>query len=99
MAKKLLIEEVDPSPSPKTEHAQPKSILKNSSATVTPKVTQSEPPATAEQEEREKNFLIPLDVSWNWEKVEDCGKLRVTINIPDLVRLSNYDLVRILTPL
>lgn len=99
--KKPLIEEVDPTPSrsPKTNHAQPKSILKGSSATITPKVTQPGPPATGEQKEREKDLLMPLDVSWNWEKLEDSGKLRVTINVPDLVSLPNYDSDQILTPL
>lgn len=86
--KKPLIEEVEPAPKPDLESGQPKSILKNSpSAVVEPRPKQLVPPVlNAGQKEKEKELLIPLDLSWDWEKLESSGKLRVTIHIPDLVR-------------
>ncbi|KAJ3494508.1 hypothetical protein NMY22_g20063 [Coprinellus aureogranulatus] len=45
-------------------------------------------PANAEQRAKEKELLIPLDVSWDWEKLDGSGRIRVTIHIPDLIASS-----------
>ncbi|KAF6750891.1 pre-RNA processing PIH1/Nop17-domain-containing protein [Ephemerocybe angulata] len=43
--------------------------------------------AKEKQLETKKEFLMPLDVSWNWEKLED-SRIKVTIHIPDLTASS-----------
>ncbi|KAF5326063.1 hypothetical protein D9611_000877 [Ephemerocybe angulata] len=80
-ASRPLIEEIEPS--------KPKSILKPSA--TTPLVPASQMfetfHLTEKQKQKENEFLVPLDVSWNWQKLED-SRIKVTIHIPDLTASS-----------
>ncbi|KAJ2934740.1 hypothetical protein H1R20_g2347, partial [Candolleomyces eurysporus] len=80
-SKRPLIEEIGPGESADAE--KPKGILKQPSS-----ASPSTPTAAATKEQEQKSdFMIPIDVSWSWEKL-DSGKLQVTIYIPDLTASS-----------